>query len=299
MRMLNRRVVLAAVAMQPIGCASTPMRVRSDLVQTYDAERQAALYGDGPIVALYERGGRTLGWIAAVHGPTPDTPTAQLVRDAISALKPRIVLLEGFPTAWGENPDRVIRRVNALPPNEGDEGDVAVRAAITVGADIWGGEPTDAQLAAALAAQGYAPGDVFFAALLGPLEQDQRNGEFDAPEGAAFDAAFNRLAHAMAPSYAAPTPTRADFEAWFQTRFGVSLKDDPEWFTRGWPGRDGIGAEIARASNRLRDVHAYSTVIALLSERRSVVVVFGGSHLSSVWAALEHGFGRPRLLRRV
>ncbi len=298
---LSRRAIIATLAFCPVACATPRLGIRPELVQTYDPARETALYPAGPpLIALYQSRARTLAWVAAVHSPTPATPTAELVRGAIAHAKPRAVVLEGFPTSWGPNPARIMSRVAQLPPDLGDEGDVAVRTASAIGADVWGGEPSDAELASALAVQGFAPADLFYTAFFGPLEQDQRNGAFASPRDPAFDAAFMRLASELAPSYRVPSDASpAAFRAWFKTQFGVRLEDDPEWYARGWPGKQGVSSAIARASNHRRDIHAYTTIIERLEADNRVVVVFGASHLSSVWAALVHTLGPPRVLRSV
>ncbi|MEZ5945346.1 MAG: hypothetical protein R3C13_10985 [Hyphomonas sp.] len=295
--MLSRRYLLALIASLPAACVRPGSG--ASLVSTYDPAREASIYPEGPpFVAVFAKGKTKLGWVAAVHTPAPQSPTADTIALAFAAVRPRAVVLEGFPTRWGANPDRILRRLSRLPEDQGDEGDVAARAALASGADIWGGEPTDAELAAALAGEGYAADDIFYTALLGPLEQDQRNGVFSTVQGPEFEESFLSIAAAMAPSYAVDAPSGPEgFRNWFNARFGVPLEDDPEWFTRGWPGKTGIGAEISRASNRLRDVHAYTVATDRVRTHGRVVVVYGGSHLSSVWGALEHDFGPPHLQR--
>lgn len=296
--MYTRRFFISALpAFTIAGCMSGAVRKHSEFVDQYDPAREARLYPDGPpFLAHYEQGQFQLGWIAALHGDDPATKAA--IREAFTLIQPTSVLLEGFPTSWGANPETILEDIRGSEGPFTNETDLSIAEALRSGASVWGAELTGRELAFSIRALGFNPTDVFYTAFFGPLEQDLREGRFENTTGPAFERAFKDWAEIIAPEHqadAAPTPE--GFRGWFRDKFGIAFEDDAKWWERGWPGKEGLGSEIARASNRLRDVHAYNTTIDRLTADRRVIVVFGGSHLSSVWRALEASMGEPTLRR--
>ena len=292
----TRRAFTAGLSSLPFAACS---RDRSfspfpGAVVTFDPAREAELYPEGkPLLALYQSGGSQLGWVAAVHGD--DAATAETIRRTFDLVQPRSVILEGFPTEMGPNPARVLAAIREGARNETM---LAVEQALNADATVWGGEPTERQRIAALRERGFAAEDILFAAFFGPLEQDQREGRFGDVDEPAFDEAFAVWAVIIASEQGVDdVPTALAFRSWFERTFGKPIEQDAEWWTRGWPGRLGVGSDIARTSNHVRDVHVYELTITRLNEDRHVVVVFGGSHLSSVWSALERSLGTPTIKR--
>lgn len=291
---VSRRLLLAA----PLAACAANMAPRPDLIRPFDPARQIALFPtDQSFLALYRRGGATLGWVAARHSADPNGPTARVVRDAFMRVRPRAVVLEGVASVRGKNPQRLKERLANLGPNEGNEGDLAARLAFAMGVDVWGGEPTEEELGARLVAKGFAAQDVLMSALFGPLEQMQREGAFAGPGDPRFALAFAELAADTARGYAlGPAPTLREFQAWHQKAFAAPLVDAADWFQRGWPGEVGVAAQIARASNLERDLQAYAMTMERLESDRVVLVVYGASHLANVWDALSAAMGRPALV---
>ncbi len=292
--MLTRKTLLSL----PLVACTAALAARPDLIRDFDPARQAALYpADRSFLALYRRGGQTLGWVAAKHSADPNGQTAQTLRMAFARVRPRAVILEGVPSAWGVNPRRLIDQLSRLAPGEGNEGDLAARLVLNSGAAIWGGEPTESDLGAALIAQGFSAEDVIHSALFGPLEQQQREGAFSSPADPLFPAAFAAMAADIARGYGlGSAPSLDQFRAWHQRTFGAPLSEATTWYERGWPNGDTVPARIARASNRQRDIQAYRVTLERLTADRMVLVVYGASHLSNVWDALAAVLGPPELV---
>jgi hypothetical protein len=278
-----------------VACTGSRLQAFPDLVDHFDFERQKRLYPQGlPLWANFSLGRRHLGWIAAVHGD--DSDTAKIVRRAFDQVNPSIVVLEGFASELGINPAGVIERsLRRRPPNETA---VAIRMAVDAGVPILGGEPSPRERVEGLLKLGFSSKDILFSSFFGPLEQDARDGRFSDTDGPAFEQAFADWAGVIALEHAADTILEAEaFRAWYLETYGEALGANPEWWARGWPRDEGVGGRIARESNRIRDVHAYLRVIAELNDRRRVLAVYGGSHLSSVWTAFSRSLAPPVLHR--
>lgn len=293
----SRRAVLKMMSAMPVlaACGASRLDAFPGLVDHFIFERQERLYPAGPpLWASFSRGRHHLGWVAAVHGDDPDT--AEIIRRAFDQVDPAIIVLEGFASELGINPAGVIERsLTRLPPNETS---IAIRLAVDARVPILGGEPSPRERLEELLKLGFSRKDILFSSFFGPLEQDAREGRFSDPNGHAFEQAFADWAGGIAQEHGLDTvPDAEAFRAWFLKTYEEPLGADPEWWTRGWPRDEGVGGRIARESNRIRDVHVYLRVIAELNNRRRALAVYGGSHLSSVWAAFSRSLGPPILHR--
>lgn len=300
---LTRRSFAAGLPAVAAGCASlAPVAGDPALVDPYAPEREAALYPvEPPFLAVFERGGRTLGFVTAVHTTERNSRTFSAIRQGLERVRPAALVLEGFPAAWGDNPAKIVedtRRMTAADADswERGEGVYAASLAVARGVPFRGGELTDAELHRALTAEGFATDDVFFTSLLGPLAQDLRAKTFAGPADPRFEPAFDGWAGPIAKDIGRKPPSLSEFEGWYVKTFGISLEKDPRWSERGGPGERELPGRIGRASNLLRDRRLFELSLRMLNERRRVLVVYGGSHLSSLWRALEGALERPRIV---
>jgi hypothetical protein len=251
-----------------------------------------------PFLAVYGRSMPRFGFVAAEHATDPASATFRLIDAAFARIAPRHVILEGFPHDWGDNPDHIVgltkRRTDpAADAYARSEAVHAAARALEHGATFRGGEMSDEQQVALLVAQGFDRTDLLHIMLIKVLDQDQRGGAFASPEGAAFEASLARWGAALSSAYGAPPPTADAFAAWFENRFGVALNKDPDWVQRAWPGSQGLGGRIAQAQGLARDRYLLARIREALAATPPVLVVYGGSHLASLWAALEGDLGAP------
>ena len=79
---------------------------------------------------------------------------------------------------------------------------------------------------------------------------------------------------------------------------GRRASPDPLWDHHGGPGEPEIAGRIGNAQNLIRDRTTLNVITRVLNEHRRVLVVYGGSHLSSLWRALQDELGPPRLTGR-
>ncbi len=299
MKRISRRAMVVGSAAILFGCMRRVTAPNADLVQAYSPTLEQTLFPRKlPFLALYRRTGRTLGFAAVVHSSDSSSETFRLITSAFTAVRPKSVILEGFPTAWGGNPNKVVEEVGA--PASGSyelgEGMHAARLAVESKADIWGGEPTGTELAAHLTSLGFTREDVFFASMFGPLAQDLEAKVFSGTSDPLFDRAYRRWSKLDAPQYglsAAPEPNA--FREWFRRNYGRHLEEDADWHTRGGPGQAGKAGEIGRAANLQRDRHLFQLAMRLVQTRGPLLVVYGGSHLASLWRAFEASMGSPAI----
>ncbi len=294
MRITRRALVIGSGSVL-FGCLSRAPRSNVDLVQAYSPTLQRTLFQrELPFLALYHDKGRTLGFAAVVHSSEPGSETFKLITDAFTVVQPKSVILEGFPTAWGSNPNKIVGKVRQPPSGSYDLGENmhAARLAVQSGADIWGGEPTTSELAAHLLNLGFTREDVFFASMFGPLAQDLEAKVFSSPSDPLFDTAYRRWATVDAPQYGLATAPEPDaFKNWFRRNYGRPIEADVDWHTRGGPGQAGRAGEIGRAANLQRDRHLFELAIRLAEGREPLLIVYGGSHLASLWRALGASLG--------
>lgn len=299
----NRRVALLGTAVLFLGGAGKgQLRGRPQLVVPYAPEREARLYPRAvPFIARYRRTGRDLGFVAVEHGVDPNSPTFKAVAKAFRIIRPRMLIVEGFPTSWGQSPPRIggkVERRNDPKADSYDRGEdiYAVNLAMREHIPFIGGDVSDPEIYASLVAEGFRPDDIAFSSMFGPLNQDLGAGVFSRPSGPEFEAAYRKWAGIIFPSY--PNPPSSDpsgFRAWFERIYGRPPEADEHWAEHGGPGEPEVPGRIGNAVNLIRDRHLFTTAIAMLNAHGSVVVVYGGSHLSSLWDAFAEAIGLPSI----
>lgn len=302
MKLARRSLIFLAAAF--MGGWRTPLLAGdAAFVEPYDPDRDRTLFHrEKPFIAAYRRAGRTLGFVAALHETGPSSATFQLVRKAFDLIQPAILVVEGFPTTWGENPERIVRQVqHRNAPNAGSyarsEAGYAASTALDRRVPFLGGEPTDAELAHALIQMGYDRQDIFYAFLFAPFIQETRAGVVTGPLDPRFEAVYEAWARSMRDALPdAPGGDLPSFKAWFQKHYGLPFTEDPSWMSRGSPGAPGVAGQIVGAQSLARDQHLFDLMIRLLNEHHRVLVVYGASHLSSLHPALERSIGFPKLI---
>lgn len=298
-RITKRGMIVTGLASLLVGCMRSRAAKNVDLVQPYSPALERALFPQElPFLALYRRGQRTLGFAAVVHSSDPSSKTFGLISAAFTKLRPRSVILEGFPTMWGSNPKKIVEKVGQPASGSYDLGEDmhAARLAVQSGAKVWGGEPTTSELAAHLTQLGFSREDIFFASLLGPLAQDLEARVFSSPADPRFTVAYDRWAKLDAPQYGMTSPPEPQaFREWFRRNYGRTLEADTEWHTRGGPGQAGKAGEIGRAANLQRDRRLFELATRLAQTNGPVLIVYGGSHLASLWRAFQASLGSPTI----
>ncbi len=296
----TRRAAIGGMAAALAGGAQAMDRPDAEPF-TFELQNRVFQQRRMPFLAVYGGARPRLGFVAALHAVDPASATFKLVDTGFERVAPRRLILEGFTHDWGDNP----RQIAALAARRTDpqadaftrsESVFAAARALERGVPFRGGELGEPDLVDRLAASGFARQDLLNVMLIKVLDQDHNGGVFTKPEGPAFEAAFDRWAGILAATHGAPAPSVAQFRTWYQDRFGTALADDPDWRRRAWPGQPGLGGRIAQAQGLERDRFLLARIREAAASDPSVLVVYGGSHLASLWTALSADFGPPEII---
>lgn len=295
---LNRRLALLG-GLSAAGCTSAPLS--SEGVSEFSLALQARLPRQPPFLAVFERGDQTLGFVAARHSIDGDHPTFALVRTAFDAVQPRAAIIEGIETALGERPRPIVDQARRLkaPSNPFAAGEAVYTAQLAMNRDIpfWGGEPSDQDIFSALLAAGSDPEDAFYAFLFGPLAQSVREGGISGPNDPRFDPAFERWAKGNARDLTpAPDTSALAFRAWYRDRSGLDLNADLNWLASNDPDYAGPVQRELKLHMKIRDQHLFDLIRSRLETHRRLLVVYGSSHIATMWSPLVQQLGRPRLI---
>lgn len=287
-----------AVAAALVSFASAQIRLDAALVEPFSYELGAQREpGRAPFLARYERDGTRLDFIAAAHGNDPASATFRLVRETFEADVPAIVVVEGFPSTWGQSPEPILQWLKEIASGEGGQpqSEAAFAAALAHGGGIpfIGGEPDDTWLRDQLLSAGFTRADVFGASAVKALPGASPDLQALTCSGAALQSALRTIAaRALADPNAAEAELAA-FKAWYRSTFGVDVCGDAELSRHANPIADSIVGRVMSAEMKLRDRHLLGVIEAQLNSYRRVLVVYGGSHWTTLSAALNAGLGDP------
>jgi hypothetical protein len=316
--MINRRVSVLVAGMLVVASirGAEPVTLPSEdsvQSQSLELERRTQPWCPGdcamlvPFVAQYRRGAERLVFVGARHSVDPDSPTMRAVAAGFARVNPQVVILEGFPTAMGENPPPLVEEAHRhdAPGTDPDgyarsEAMLAASTALKRGIPFLGGEPTREEQNQVLKAKGFTDADIAFSWFLGSLSQALRASDSPDISAARLAEAYPRLAAALKlpPSqggWSLEAPSLAEFRQRYKAMYGVDIVGDdkfPQRIDVGDPTRHG---DQGRVDNMTRDRHLLGLIEQQLAARHSVLVVFGGSHWSTLSAALEKRLGKPEV----
>ena len=241
-------------------------------------------------------------FVAAVHENRNDSRTFQLIRSSFAAFKFDTVIAEGFPTAWGNNPQRIFdyaAKTGALVDGfvEGGETIPTVSGAKQQDARLIGGEPSDTDIKARVSSEGVTAEDLLGFYVLRNIPQwigeRKIEGAGDHRLRPLVEAALERNRQSLAiASSVLPT-----YDRWADWYFAINRKAigsgfNPEETGPLTDGRYGSN-RIAAAVSRARDSHLHELIVARLNAGESVLVVYGASHLMIQRPALDATLGPP------
>jgi hypothetical protein len=158
------------------GYAATPLVLPSEeriLPPSLELERRTQPWCPGdcdvavPFVASYQHGAERLVFVGVRHAFQSNDPTMLAVAAGFSEIHPGIVIVEGFPTAMGENPAPLVaeaRRYGAPDASEFDRGEAMYAASLALekGIPFLGGEPSQEEEMQVLKAKGFTDSDISF-----------------------------------------------------------------------------------------------------------------------------------------
>jgi hypothetical protein len=254
-----------------------------------------------PFTAIYSRDAHRLAFVAAKHENGDDTATATSIRHAFDLLHPDLVILEGFPARLGENPPQIVaiassRGAPGANPFASSETMLAANMAIKTHVPFVGGEPSDKQQVEALEQGGFTAPEIMFADLLKVFPQFIRSGVVTGPADPKFASLYDQLSATIARNRGEQPMPWSEFEARYRTIFGTGPAADPMLASRPIPSAPTLVGRLLAAEGQVRDQAIFSLIRDALATHRSVLIVYGGSHWTTLSDALERQLGRPTIV---
>jgi hypothetical protein len=253
-----------------------------------------------PFTAVYESGDRALVFVGVRHVFTPKNTTIRAIDLGFASVRPALVIVEGFPTAMGDSPKPLVEHARKRGTPEEDqftksEPMYTIAQAMSRGIPFVGGEPTRAEQAKALRRRGYATADIAFAFLLGGLSQSVRSEELASTNDPKIAESYARWSSAFSDQYQLQPLSLEEFEFRYRSMFGVDLRRDDKLVMRTEPGTATQVALLNQADMVGRDEHLLATIDKEVTARKKVLVVYGGSHWSTLSQALQRRYGEPKI----
>lgn len=254
-----------------------------------------------PFAAIYRKGGQRLVFVAANHVFGATNATIRAVDSGFATVSPTLVIIEGFPTAGGEDPPALVAKARSRGTSEADDyakGEAMYTASVALsrGIHFIGGEPAPEEQEQGLERRGYTVQDIAFSYLLQGLGQSVRSGEVAAGSlDPKLPAAFARWAEGFVDQYSLNPPSFEAFSARYKLMFGVEFIEDQGLAERATPGTDSAFARLIQADMKVRDEHLLATIEKELKSKKRVLVVYGASHWTTLSQALERRLGKPTI----
>lgn len=253
-----------------------------------------------PFVATYRKGSEVLVFVATRHAFNEHDPTMRAVSWGFAVAKAAVVIVEGFPTAMGEDPPPLVQEAYRHGTAEADayakgEGMHAASLALNSSVPFIGGEPTRAQQIEVLGLKGYTPGDMCFAYLVGSLSQGLRSGDLVNASDPKLPTQFARWAKGFSDQYRLQPLSLGEFADRYRSMFGVDYREDSKVVERSEPGTNTLVGRLNQTDMIVRDEHILETIEQQLGARQRVLIVYGGSHWTTLSQALEKRLGKPRI----
>ena len=258
-----------------------------------------------PFVASYRKVNERLVFVGVRHAFSPNDPTMRAVAAGFAMIHPHVVIVEGFPTAMGENPPPLVaeaQRYGAPDANEFDRGEglYAITIALKRGIPFVGGEPTREEENQALKAKGFTDADFAFTYLLGRFSGALRSGDIPDTSPESLAKVYPQIAQDLKlpmdyGGWNLDAPSLEEFRQHYKELYDVDIVGD-----RGFPLRIDVGdttrhGQQSKVDMMTRDRHLLGLIEQQLADRHSVVVVYGGSHWATLSAALEKRLGKPKV----
>jgi hypothetical protein len=258
---------------------------------------------EAPFIVTYRFGTKVLAFVGTDHVFTDENSTIDAVRRTFVDTKPSLVIIEGFPTALGQNFEPIVEAARRRDRPDADafaksEAVFTASQALASMVPFIGGEPTLREEIEGLVVKGYNRDDVLFAIRLRPLGQARRSGEMPAGNAAAFTARYERESRAVANMAGTEPATEAKFIADYTRIVGVDPISDPEMPSRSDPGTDTLLQRMSADNMRFRDEHLLSTILQQLERNDRVLVVYGSSHWTTLSRALQGQLGKPVIVTK-
>lgn len=292
-------------ALLAFGCSRPAPQPHPEALAPFSTALRQAQPSDA-FAAVYRLDDARLVWLGAKHATRTDSQTFRYIREAYDAFTFDLVIVEGCPTSWGPNPERLLSFARRHAANaqdgfvQGGEAVPAVLGAVDQGADIICGEPDDTDIKARVQAAGFALEDLLGFYVLRSIPQWIRERRIDNAADPRIDALLaeeldlSRQRLRLEPAILASAD---HWRAWYRALNGKALSADFSTEEAG-PLIDGLFGSnaVAAAISRARAQYLHELVIGELGAQQDVFVVFGASHLMIHKPALDAAMGAACLV---
>jgi hypothetical protein len=253
-----------------------------------------------PFVANYRKGAQRLVFVGTRHAFHPTDPTMRAVDEGFAEISPKVVILEGFPSAMGENPAPLVELAHHYgEPDASDfgRGELMYAASIALkqGIPFVGGEPTEDEQIQVLKEKGFTDADIAFSSVVGWFSQALRSGDIRDTSPESLAKAYPRLAQGVRDQIHLEPPSLDEFRQQYRQLYGTDIVGDDKFPLRIDIGDTTRHGQQTKVSMMTRDRQLLGLIEQQLSQRHSVLVVYGGSHWATLSAALEKRLGKPKV----
>jgi hypothetical protein len=301
--------LIAGILMEASVYAATSFTLPSEdriLPSSVELERRTQPWCPGdcavlvPFVAKYHKGTQRLVFVGVRHAFNSSDPTMRAVAAGFAQVRPRVVILEGFPTAMGENPPPLLDEARRSGAPDADqfarsEAMYAGSLALSRGIPFLGGEPTQDEQTEVLRVKGFTDAEIAFSSLLGWFSQSLRSGDIPDTSADSLAKVYPQLAQHVREQVHLEAPSLDEFRRRYKVMYGVDIAGDDKFPLRIDVGDTSRHGQQSREDMMTRDRHLLGLIEQQLTERHSVLVVYGGSHWSTLSAALEERLGKPEV----
>jgi hypothetical protein len=292
-RCARNRLLVPALLL--IACRTAPI-VDAAKVVPYTAESEDHKYAPYPYAAAFSRAGHTVMFVAAEHvscngcADGREHPTMRTVAWAMETAHPDVVVVEGLRTGAEMSPPSIVKSVDACTRERFvhcGESLYAIERARAAGVPYVTGEPTDAEVLRAARRDGYSEMDIVGFYVVRQVPQLHREGK------AVDEARIRDLLKSFARYLGIAAPAPEAFADWFRAHAaGKAIADIQGDDLAPLAGQKAsFFQQISHQISLTRNRTMAERVSMLLGRYRTVLVVYGGSHILNLQPALEAAFG--------
>jgi hypothetical protein len=253
-----------------------------------------------PFTASYRTAEYVLVFVGAHHVFTPKNSTIRAVDSGFAQASPAIVIVEGFPTAMGESPPRLVKEVKRRGTPDAtqftnNEAIYAASLALAHGIPFLGGEPTRSEVVEALVRKGFTRTDISFAFVLRGLVQSLNAGEIPGVRDPRLPVVLERASQATAHEFGLDAMSFDDFSRHYRAMFGMRIENETQLAARAEPGTLSPVARLLQSDMVTRDEHLWATIKNQMELKKRVLIVYGGSHWTTLSGVLNKKLGKPKI----
>ena len=290
-------VILAVAITLPLGCARTPevFEPRVDLLVSWSSQAQDRM-PEPPYVAMYERGEKTLRYLASTHQHRAPNPVFEMIDRELDEMAPQAIVIEGIPADLGSSPqgfptDCEVAFDSGVWPS-GEAGYAACRARERA-IPFTGAEPSPADVLSLLPRSGFTVRDLLYYYVVRQIGVWRRTGELDERS---FEALFEEFIDTWAPPHRQDPSSfsSADFAAWYCENNGEPFAPEtlPSSVSAPMSGPDALFTQrVSDFVDRVRNTVIVQTIASMLQAHDRVLVVYGAGHHVQQAPVLEEMLG--------